>query len=267
MAFSVNVLLYGDHPNLATRCLQSLTQLNVLDAVAEFRIGLNGVSWSTRKAAVDFAIKVKTRCHVYEPLDAQNVGKYPLMRRMFYDPARPVTADNVMWFDDDSYFLPDHTGTLPVDLWWGQITDLLKAYAVVGSLYTPGYTWTPVERTAIAVQAWFAGVPTHEKPLFATGGWWAARREFLTAWDYPFREIRHNGGDTILGELCRQQGAVDPANRLGSYKSLVKINADGNGNESKAKRRGITTPRPFLYLPPYSYAHHDFEVRVETFPC
>jgi hypothetical protein len=41
---------------------------------------------------------------------------------------------------------------------------------------------------------------------FATGGWWVANMDFLRRWDYPFKALHHNGGDSILGEVLRQQG-------------------------------------------------------------
>jgi hypothetical protein len=42
--FSVNVLLYGNHPNLAARCLTTLIKALTPKHVVDVRIGLNDVS-------------------------------------------------------------------------------------------------------------------------------------------------------------------------------------------------------------------------------
>ena len=67
---------------------------------------------------------------------------------------------------------------------------------------------------------------------FATGGWWIARREVLAQWDWPWPELKHNGGDCTLGELFYQQGL-----RLKNYHADVAINADFNGADSLAPPR------------------------------
>jgi hypothetical protein len=85
-----------------------------------------------------------------------------------------------------------------------------------------------------------------------TGGWWVARTAFLQKWDYPFRELQHNGGDVILGELCRQQDAF-----MLSWHSRVTVN--------KAARRGEKTLRPFE-PPQITYEHHNFVCDVQQLP-
>jgi len=250
--FVVCVLAYGDHPDLAGRCLGGLAGGLGL-WVTEVRVGLNAVGAATRARLAAFAAAAPVPVVAYEEERGANVLKYPLMRRMFYDPARPLSAP-VMWFDDDSFV----TGGR------GFWEAAWRAFAsggcpVMGSLYVPARAWTPTERAALATRPWYGGVALDPPPRFATGGWWVADPGFLAAWDYPFRELRHNGGDVLLGELVRQQGRC-----LKHFRDGVAVNADRHGRESRAPRRGVTTPGPYERPPPYDYAHHDFRVTVRV---
>ncbi len=256
--FSVNVLLYGDHPDLALRCLSSIQARFDPELVSDVRIGVNTVGNKTSEILVEFARTLPATVHVYQDSERRNVMKYPLMRKMLYDPERPIEADRVMWFDDDSF-----VRNRPGERWLWELSDVCRKEkpAVLGSLYKPGYRWTPQEADRIRRQPWYGGVDTADKPKFATGGWWVADLEFLAKWDYPIRQLKHNGGDVLLGEICRQQKA-----KLLDHKRLVAINADAHGVESGAKRRGVTTARPFAGdTDPFDFTHHDFGVVVTTF--
>lgn len=264
--FSVHVLCYGNNRDYASRCLVSLLRAYTPSVVAEFRIGLNAVSPELRKIVDVFARTVRVPCHIYSEVSGQNVLKYPLMRRMFYDHERPLAGDSVMWFDDDSFVSHDK-----IEDWFVLVRSawLAAPTSVLGSIYYPGYKWTGREMLAIGAQPWCTNSSSEflqQKPRFATGGWWVANREFLSQWDYPFRELKHNGGDVILGELCRQQSA-----NLVRFNTGVGINAalglavGPAGKESSAKRRGVTTPRPYEKPPPYSYDHHKFDVSVTSY--
>lgn len=258
--FSVCVLLFGDNVALAARCLNSITTSAAWDLIRDIRIGLNAVSDSTLSLVRAQAAKCKVPVYVYREINNRNVLKYPMMRRMLYDPVRPMRAEWVMWFDDDSYIY-DHNPD-----WWRDVALVCECRnaALLGSVYRPTYQFSVKERAAIAKQPWYAGalMPASHKPQFCTGGWWVAKPSILATWDYPFPVICHNGGDVLLGELCRQQGYA-----ISNYNSGVSINADAAGWESKAKRRGRTTPRPFEVEWPRKgaiYEHQEFDVEVMT---
>src|SRR3954465_12508819 len=99
--FSINVLLYGDHPDLALRCLSSIQARFEPALVSDVRVGVNAVGNRTSEILTEFARTLPAVVHVYRDRERRNVLKYPLMRKMLYDPERPVAADRVMWFDDD----------------------------------------------------------------------------------------------------------------------------------------------------------------------
>jgi hypothetical protein len=260
--FSVNVLLYGAYTHLAERCLLSI--MRVLDAkrVTEVRIGMNAVAPATSELARRFCrgcAFVGVPCYLYAECTHRNVLKYPIMRKMLYDPDRPVTAPLVMWFDDDSFVDHDATWFAEVEDAWNENSE--TKCKVMGAVYRPGYWWTDLENIAIRRQPWYGGQPLDSKHPFVTGGWWVAERAFLTKCDYPSLELRHNGGDVLLGEMCRQQGFTPK-----HFKTGVCINYDkARGGESCSPRRGVTTARPFDMTLPYDYTHHQFEVTVETF--
>ena len=107
-------------------------------------------------------------------------------------------------------------------------------------------------------QPWYNGklLPPGYKFTFATGSFWGIRTRILQQWDWPVPALTHNGGDTMLGELCRQQDY-----RLKPFKQGVWVNADQDGRESKAPRRGASHP-PLGYTAdaPMDPGWHDFEI-------
>lgn len=250
---SVNVLCYGDYPQLAERCLGSIARsLPPADLpVADVRVGLNAASPATLAAVKGHLAPLLGRLPVYTYTPERNVGKYPLMRQMFRDGGLPL-AKYVMWFDDDSFL------TARSPLWWRDVLARFEKHKadVLGSVYRWGPGHTPGQAKKIAEQPWCRKpvIRYTHWPRFATGGWWAARTEILQKWDYPFPELHHNGGDTLLGELCFQQDY-----NLEHFNKGVAINF--KTRESDMPRRGLVTARGFE--PPLPGPEiHDFACRV-----
>jgi len=194
--FSVCAVIYGDHLPLAQKLLESL-RFNA--HVEDFRLGLNAVSPATYDYVHRWAAE---QCHsqpvtLFEPAEGQNVGKYPLMRQMLN--YRDI-ADRVMWFDDDSYL--DSAAGLS---WWDQANKYSKQAFQVGAIHSIMQRGRQYE--VIKKQPWFRGKPINQRHRFRfiTGGWWIAHTELLKKWNYPFPALYHNGGDSILGEVARQQ--------------------------------------------------------------
>src|SRR4051794_31960903 len=101
-SFTICVLGYADYVTQLDRCLASIFDRLPHPEVAEVRIGLNAPSPALSSLATDHIV----RCgHPGQPTGCvvtsrDNRGKYPMMRRLFYD--RAVETPFVMWFDDDS---------------------------------------------------------------------------------------------------------------------------------------------------------------------
>jgi hypothetical protein len=262
--FTVCVLLYGNYPELAKRVLESISGTRF---VLEIRVGLNEVSNDTASFVRNWAAtkSKRTKVSLYQPVNNENVGKYPLMRQMF----KNLKTKEVMWFDDDSYLLNVD------DAWWRQVKDATRLYDIYGCVHR--IRQRGKQYAAIPHQPWYTGKPVTSNHLykFVTGGWWVGNAFFLTRWDYPFPELHHNGGDSILGELARQQNA-----RLGrapesvalchceacfkdalDTKKGVHINVGG-----RSGRRGIgVTGERYVFSdgePFPSTTHQNFETQV-----
>jgi hypothetical protein len=269
--FSVNVLLYGNYPQLAVRCLCSVICTADWDVIGELRLGLNAVSKATRDVALAAAGGVPCDVHVYEEAGGRNVWKYPMMRRMLHDPDRPVVPQFVMWFDDDSYVMDGLDSRKALgSTWWRRVLDVARDGTPTGNLVGSKYRLVcglkPGQAEGIKAQKWYNGQPVagNYTPQFIQGAWWVARTSVLQTWDYPFKELRHNNGDVLLGELYRQRGYG-----LRHFNEGVAINADERGKESGARRRGDTTPWPWEGWKPGDVpdlSHHDFEVKVRSYP-
>ncbi len=210
--FSVCAIFYGDYLALAEKLL---TSLKIMAHVQDVRLGLNAVSSQVRDYVNTWALQQMSAypVYIYEDEHSNNLGKYPLMRQMFKD---KKLATKIMWFDDDSFL--DEVSIA----WWDTALMLGQQHTQVGALHSIAQKGKQYE--GITQQSWFTGKPVnvHHRYKFATGGWWIADTAFLTKWDYPFTAIHHNGGDSILGELIRQQGGS-----LGEFSKGVQCHCEG----------------------------------------
>jgi hypothetical protein len=234
---TVCVLLYGDHPDLAHRCLSSIWSRLTDGAplIYDIRLGLNEISANTRVVVDWFAEGVKT--HLTIPVIKydcrKNALKYPLMRRMLLNDSRRP-AEWVMWFDDDSH-LDGGRG------WWREVMRKTVGGDMLGKIYMQGMS--PRQWPWITQQAWYrasVGEPPklrRKRPTFrfCTGGWWVIRSQILRDYDWPTPELRLIGGDAMLGELCRHRGY-----RLVDFCQGVKINAGNDGKHNSATCRGAS---------------------------
>jgi hypothetical protein len=230
--FSICVLLYGDdqHAWLHTRCLESIVSSLPLDDM-ELRIGLNAVtSQATWNRVNELAAHLgPERVRLFA---GENIGKYPRMREMFATITRPYVA----WWDDDSYLLPELRIPGAGQAWLNRIAELLRSKpGVLGAVYRR--RWRAQHKAWLQQQPGYRGVPLdplYEK--FVTGGWWVAPVAMLRELAWPPLELHHNGGDRLLGSLALQhQYSLIP------FRHGVAINADADGRESQAPRRGLNT--------------------------
>lgn len=234
------ILVYGDHSDLAQRCLGSISERlhSAVGVINEIKLGLNEISLATQQVVYGFEESVKNheiplteyRCPI-------NSYKYPVMRRMFFDSERPL-SEWVMWFDDDSYL--DFDSNLD---WWGHLRSEAEKFQVdmLGKIYWQAMF--PQQWNWIRKQSWFNSAIGQPAPFrrfrnrpsfkFATGGWWMARSKIFAENNWPTPELKLHGGDSMLGELCRHRGYS-----LTNFETGVRINADSQGNHSRAPGRG-----------------------------
>lgn len=255
--FTVCVLTYGDHPELVNRCLGSFDQLSGWEMVREIRLGCNEISPRSREAVaaqVD-SLRSKTTVVVYE---AETEGrKYPMMRRMFFDAQWPFKTPYMVWLDDDSYF----TGQQPF-VFHDLLHLMSQGHAIVGlhqrtHLKGMQHRWIPTKPWARKA------VVAEQLVHFMPGGFWCADFQFLKAHDYPFPELRSQGGDYMLGMLAWQQDRT-----IGDYRLGVAVNAGESGLNSTAIRRGR---RGEIVAndydgSPIDLSHQDMKVRRTIWP-
>ena len=228
--FTICVLLYGDFPKLADRCLRSITRA-VPAADLNLRVCMNAAAPRVSDWVRSWVPEENVREY------PENPGKYPVMRDLLYG-ARPISTPYMIWFDDDSYLSPE-TEYRDGKGWLSLVEQAMATADLLGSVYT--IPWQGRQREFVRRQPWYAGknpgAVSHIR--FVTGGWWTARTDVLRRFDYPWKDLGHNGGDAMLGELCRQQGL-----RIRAFREGVRINADDAGRESAAPRRG-RSERPY----------------------
>jgi hypothetical protein len=224
MRFTVCMLLFGEHPQLARRLLGSVLRPAWAAHFPDLRIGLNAVCPETADVVQAACRSWPGPFRVYQ--STENIDKYPMMRRMLHE--QPLEQPFTMWWDDDSFLLPQ------VDEHWPQrVAAKLVDYEIIGSIWN--WTLAPHEIEFLDRQPW---VPSKTRktprPLpFITGGWWTIWTELLQRHAWPPPDMRHNGGDVSLGHLCWKNYY-----RLGLFKDSLGINADDTGKDSSSQRRG-----------------------------
>jgi len=223
---TICLLFYGDHFPLAARLLNSLRRHEWQEQF-NLRIGTNQACPETLsfvQAFCDWRKQFSTKTWTFN--SPENIYKYPLMRDMFH--AVPLETKYTMWFDDDSWIKDSAPGD-----WFDLVRRKLTDHDMVGHIWT----WKLLgnQHQFIEDQAWYAGkaVQPAFKVPFATGGWWTIDTEIIQKYQWPIPQLCHRGGDVMLGELLRQQGY-----KLGNFKDHLAINADEQGRNSKAPRRG-----------------------------
>lgn len=223
--FAVCILLYGDHPELASRCLRSLARPGFKEQVARIQIGLNNVSDQSRTIACEWAHNCGVPVTFHQPdWCGRPALKYPLMRSMLRD--NPQDGRTVMWFDDDSY--------VAADGFWTAAAEMSAQHSVLGQLMrremnANQWQW-------IQTQWWCdKSLPFRNQFVFPQGAWLAVSRELLQRCDWPLNQLRHCGGDAMFGEMLRHLRVEICPWRIG-----VRINADASGRDSTSQRRGYT---------------------------
>ena len=213
-SLAICVLLYGDNLLLHKRCLESVLVDGVHLQNTSLRLGLNAVGEATRNWIATWAgcgPSVFLEEHLETPVQLsycgmpvsvftksnENILKYPMMRAMFHCEALD-TPQWFLWLDDDTWFRD------PPAAW-----DLIRGAMDQDCLYFGEewfWPWRPGQREWIQTRAWYRGLAPNTTVRFATGGFVGIYGATVKQLNWPDPALRHNGGDTLLGEALRQQG-------------------------------------------------------------
>lgn len=207
--FTICVLCYGDYPELARKSIGSILETVPADRV-DLRIAANACS----RATLDY-LKTVPASAVY--ISSENDYKYPMMRRMFWNPQRPITTNYVIWFDDDTWTVQPH--------WIDNLAKTIieghpKGCRMYGSLmyHDLGEYGDARPDLWFRESDWYRGrhfrvrgqqkeAPNGSVIDFAVGWCWALATETIRAANIPDVRLQHNGGDITIGEQVHQVGA------------------------------------------------------------
>lgn len=206
--FTLFLLMYGDYVEMHRIVLTSLMETTTPDRV-EIRIGSNQLCDPSKALVEHFVRTGRVSVHYCHP---DNQKKYPVMREMFHDPARPITTPYVIWLDDDTV-----TNVNPD--WLELLADkIVQEHPKGARLFGPHYRWvvSPAQMAWIRQAEWYDGrplqddagreVPNGNRVHFATGSFWALATEMIQKQGIPDLRLGHNGGDWIVGLMVRCGG-------------------------------------------------------------
>jgi ADP-heptose:LPS heptosyltransferase len=212
--YTLFVLCYGPHPELARSCLESI-QNSVPASRLDIRVALNQACDETThyiRGLLESGVVTK----VYPDAGARR--KYPAMRDSFWDPEHPIRTPYVIWFDDDAQAIDKN--------WLPKLTETIIANHPHGSrLYGAKFTHdlAMYARNGHRPDLWFREAPwwrgehlyVRNRPAtasngsvipFVSGWFWALATETIRKADIPDRRLNHNGGDCTIGAQVHQVG-------------------------------------------------------------
>lgn len=210
---TIMVLMFGHYVDLHKRVITSIVK-NTKPEMYQLRIGLNAVCKETMTWLRDYFPKNKIKADLYYTKDNDNIKKYPMWRKMFYDPDNPVKTKWLIWLDDDSYVTePDWLDRLSLTI----AEDEPKGYVCYGRKYYLDVQGN--QEHLVKSSQWYKGkeletyskvnkvtkeISRRKKFTFANGGFLAIRCDVLRQLNWPDPKLLHCGGDSLLGEALRQ---------------------------------------------------------------
>lgn len=213
---TIMVLCYGNHFELAKRCLSSIIN-NFNKEQYILRVGLNKVCDETKR----YVLSLNEVDDVY--ISKINIHKTGMWRRM----AKDICTNWCMWFDDDSYVVDKNALQNRLNIINAQNFDMAGHLFYMDGKYHGEYL--PF-KDYIKEQSWYdkkqipCGVFEYEQSynadgndrrwFFLTGGNWIIKSNLLEKFNYPplsiFKHLSNNnqlandGDDVLICEILRQ---------------------------------------------------------------
>lgn len=209
---TILVLCYGDHLDLAKRCLSSI--INNFDKNQYYlKVGLNKVSNETR----DYVLSLNEVDDIY--ISKTNIHKPAMWRRMSKD----IPTKWCMWFDDDSYVLEKNALENRLNLINTQDFDMCGHIFFLNGEYEHfkkyirqqnWYNQKPIPCGVTSYENIFNTDGLEKRWFFLTGGNWLIKSELLEKFNYPplnmgkylieNNHIVNQGDDILICEILRQ---------------------------------------------------------------
>jgi hypothetical protein len=208
--FTIFVLCYGDHVDLAKRCIDSIMDSVPADRI-DLRVGGNELGPATLEYLQSIPI---TKIYLH----GKNAKKYPLMREMLWDARCPIKSPYMIWFDDDAHVIDPRWLTLLSN---SIISGHNDGYRMYGSKMF--HDINSYNKDGHRPDAWFKAADWHngvsfrtrggEKLApngsvidFAVGWFWALHTDVIRLGNIPDTRLNHNGGDITIGAQVHQSG-------------------------------------------------------------
>ena len=230
---TICVLLYGDHIDLAKRCVGSIIERFPKESY-ELRVGMNECCDETLK----YIKGIKEIDKIYK--EKKNINKYPLMIKMFED----IETEFIWWFDDDVEVVLESALNKRIEI----IDKMNKKVVLLGHSYfcknlsqksldwvkkQPWYRGRPIPCGAMSYDKEYYKNTKKMRLHFPTGYSWFARTDFIKESGFPGEIVR--AGDIFLGIAIRQMGyAYKDVSSLGLKEiPCVSRKRDTEGKEKK----------------------------------
>jgi|JI10StandDraft_1071094.scaffolds.fasta_scaffold06965_5 ADP-heptose:LPS heptosyltransferase len=207
---TVFVLCYGDHSDIAKKCLGSLLKSMPIERL-DIRVATNMASQDTIQYLKTLPI---TKLYI----NSENRYKYPVMREILRDKQCPIKTSYFLWLDDDTWVINPNWIQ---DLCQNIISMHDMRYRMYGTLMyhdlamynKPNHD----PRNWFRKGSWHKGIDFRVKSSqqeapngsvidFAVGYCWAMATHLIEDADIPDRRLEHNGGDITIGEQVHQAG-------------------------------------------------------------
>jgi ADP-heptose:LPS heptosyltransferase len=240
--YTVCVLCYGPHTDLARRCLNSVVH-SMPPRSFDLRVACNACPRET----VNY-VKSLPVTKVYE--FSENRLKYPAMRDMFHDPDCKIQTNYVIWFDDDSFVISP--------LWLDKLSEAITLNHHAGCRLYGAEFLHDFSRFRVGghrpdlwfrTAPWYRGkdfyvgrqarvvAPNGSTVKFVAGGFWALGTDALRQAGIPDERLLHNGGDITIGEQVRQAGfKTFPFNRNKEFVHTSGAEPRGKSQKGADKR-------------------------------
>lgn len=222
--FDVLVCCYGEYPEIAKRCLNSIIDLSSQNL--NIHVGLNECGHDTKNYCRNLLDDAKITTLIDSRI---NLNKDPMMRKLI----DCVSSEYFLWLDDDSYITEKNWDLKVIDHISHNDFDI-SGFPHVSNRYAYGEYQRFLES-----KKWYKHIFPHpnDKPRcdFPVGGAWLAKTEYLRNYDYPDRHMIKKCDDMLLGDMLYQTNGKFCT--LFGWDSVFKVNQNtrrGFGEEDSS---------------------------------
>jgi len=216
---TIFTLLCGDHENSQRECLKALLG-STNPQQTDIRIAKINVSPETDRLVSESGA---TKVYTYD----RPIGKYRIMRDMFWDATHPITTEYLVWLDDNA-FIRDGK-------WIRAMLNLKKKQKEKVGMFGPRMVYTADAPAMKNMQKWCSAAPWFRNRHWQTptGGlapnghcihycaswFFMLSTEAMRTADIPDPRLHHKLGDIVIGaQLHQNDYKLKDAN---SQKTLV----------------------------------------------